>query len=105
MADDRKTEGTPKSFSISSILAKDKDNEKTKENWKLSEEDSPAVVSKLEFPMVVDQPSPRGSEGGTGGTFGLHPLPSWYHWYTAGQQFLHQLHQENISRKCSQLIL
>ncbi|XP_033757531.1 homeobox protein HMX3-B-like [Pecten maximus] len=103
MADERKTELTSKSFSISSILAKDKDNEKPpKEKSQLVDGDSPAIVSKLDLPLVPDHPSPRGyppvSEAGSGGTFGLHPLPSWYHWYTAGQQFLHQLHQENLSQ-------
>ncbi|XP_069141031.1 homeobox protein HMX3-B-like [Argopecten irradians] len=103
MADERKTEVPSKSFSISSILAKDKDNEKqSKEKTQLMDEDSPAVVSKLDLPLVPDHPSPRGfpsvSDAGTAGTFGIHPLPSWYHWYTAGQQFLHQLHQENLSQ-------
>lgn len=97
-----------KLFSISSILSSDnkKENETDSEKEifppKPSGISSPAVVSKLELPVAVDLSSGRGAQfnnmAATGG-FSLHPLPAWYHWYTAGQQFLHHLHQENLNRK------
>lgn len=84
-----------KSFSISSILSTTNDEKTSKPG------DTPAVVSKLDFPIINGSGSRNFQTLPESGnpSFTIQPLPAWYHWYTAGQQFLQQLHQEKISRE------
>ena len=87
-----------KSFSISSILAKESEEKETTES---KDNDKPAVVSKIGFPSM--DPSklfsmrPEGASSFPASP--LSSLPAWYQWYTAGHHFLQQLHQEKLSRK------
>ncbi|KAK3095092.1 hypothetical protein FSP39_010186 [Pinctada imbricata] len=84
-----------KSFSISSILAKNEDEEAK------MEEDRPAVVSKIAFPFFGEHSASRkllSVSPENAGSLPLHPLPAWYHWYTAGQQFLHHLQHEKLAQ-------
>lgn len=87
-----------KSFSISSILAKETEQ---KEMTESKDSDQPAVVSKIGFPSLdaskLFSLRPEGAS-----SFPVSPLsslPAWYQWYTAGHQFLQQLHHEKLSRK------
>ena len=86
-----------KSFSISSILAKESEEKETESK----DNDKPAVVSKIGFPSM--DPSklfsmrPEGASSFPASP--LSSLPAWYQWYTAGHHFLQQLHQEKLSRK------
>ena len=82
-----------KSFSINSILArvtKEKEKEKNAEENKSEdetriEEDVPAVVSKLEFPVFPGLPKgfPALPRAGDSGMLSFGHLPAWYHWYTS----------------------
>ena len=83
------------SFSINSILSKHNDDVETRtDKDKNSEEDVPAVISKLEFPAFpMLGKLPLFSRGGEGTGLSLGHLPSWYHWY-ASQQCLQQLQQK-----------
>ena len=80
------------SFSINSILSNHNDDVETRNDTdKTSEEDVPAVISKLEFPAFpMLGKLPLFSRGGEGTGLSLGHLPSWYHWY-ASQQCLQQL--------------
>ncbi|XP_022289289.1 uncharacterized protein LOC111101203 [Crassostrea virginica] len=86
-----------KSFSISSILAKESEEKETTES---KDNDKPAVVSKIGFPSM--DPSklfsmrPEGASSFPASP--LSSLPAWYQWYTAGHHFLQQLHQEKLSQ-------
>ena len=103
---------TTKSFSINSILARvekekekeksaSENNEKTEEETdSKADEDVPAVVSKIDFP-IFPTALPKGFPGlqraGDGGLLPLGHLPAWYHWY-ASQQNLHTWQTNH--RKC-----
>ncbi|XP_062606295.1 homeobox protein HMX3-B-like [Saccostrea cucullata] len=90
-----------KSFSISRILAREADEKEKAEN---KDSDKPAVVSKIGFPSLeVSKLFSMRPEGGSNGFPGspLSSLPAWYQWYTAGHQFLQQLHQEKVSQASS----
>ncbi|XP_045191266.2 homeobox protein HMX3-B-like [Mercenaria mercenaria] len=104
--DSPKREDKPatKSFSINSILArveKEKEKEQCADNRDdnndveaeiKTDEDIPAVVSKIDFP-IFPTALPKGFSGlqrpGDGGLLPLGHLPAWYHWY-ASQQNLQQ---------------
>lgn len=94
-----------KSFSINSILAKqsaddDKEDDGRSER---SEEDVPAVVSKLEFPgFSALGKIPLFPRAGEGAGLSLGHLPTWYHWY-ASQQCLQQLQQKKRKYSIFQL--
>ncbi|KAH3788801.1 hypothetical protein DPMN_166963 [Dreissena polymorpha] len=107
-----------KSFSINSILAR-VEKEKCREDRCCSEEkdvgrervptpsdkDVPAVISKLDFPVIPGfgrgfPDMARLGEASTGSNGGLLPLghlPAWYHWY-ASHHSLQQWQQHH--KKC-----
>lgn len=76
---------TGKSFSISSILD-NSDNSDKKDST-----NTPAIVSKLEFPDNKNLLSPQHCF--------LNPLSTWYQWYAAGHHMLQQFQQENFQSK------
>lgn len=87
---------TAKSFSISSILSEERKSSEETDN----SEDTPAIISKIEQPSV---PLLHGKYGSPvspteNACLGGGHIPRWYHWY-ASQQYLHQLQQEQLSRK------
>ena len=84
-----------KSFSINSILSKQSTDTNKDEEKERSDEDVPAVVSKLELPVFSGLGKIPGlfSRSGEGAGLSLGHLPAWYHWY-ASQQCLQQLQQK-----------
>ena len=84
-----------KSFSINSILSNQSTDRTKDESTERPEEDVPAVVSKLEFPLFSGLGKVPGlfSRSGEGAGLSLGHLPAWYHWY-ASQQCLQQLQQK-----------
>lgn len=87
---------TTKSFLISSILSEERKPPEENDN----SEDTPAIVSKIEQPNVALLHGEYGSPVSPkeNPCLGGGHIPRWYHWY-ASQQYLHQLQQEQLSRK------
>ncbi|KAL3865014.1 hypothetical protein ACJMK2_006647, partial [Sinanodonta woodiana] len=84
-------ESPSKSFSIKSLLSKDK--ERGEEGKK--EKDSPAVITKLDFPGFntnVNFPLCFPENGGKHLAFGHFPM--WYHWYMS-QQCLQKMESDH----------
>lgn len=119
---EKRTDGgkSSKSFSINSILAR-VENEKKREECNVeekeekevsdteekvkTEEDVPAVISKLEFPVFPGlgrsfADFSRQCDASAGGLLPLTHLPAWYHWYASQQSLQHWQQQQQQQKKC-----